>query len=312
MNNIMKVGLVQHNAYHSEVFGPLMSLCKTFGYECIIYQGQDRLSMVPLFMEWLDMKDVTVKDVHCIKTDAAQLDKIVLVTSDEWKPSNGWNEPRVFPGPYNDKLILVHHDTHYCREGDVSFLLTPFKGTERWIFPLYKIPNTPVDVFHDGVAIVGSINNNHNKTRDMGDIYRYLERGHVLHVFARGPEHAPVHFKNLRGRWGLSSEAMINELRSIRYFWFPIDQKSWYSNRIFTGGLSLAVNMRKIMIMPRSYADAYGLADCAITYESSIEEVDFSAVQEKALMDALERWCEETWARNKTLFASLTARNKTE
>lgn len=298
----MRIGLIQRFPIHSEVFGPLMHLCKILGHTITLYHEPDVLSMVPLFKKWLNMEVVESRSANRIHVDAPFLDKIVLITSDEWKPSHSMG----FPDAFADKLIKVHHDSLFYRTGEICFMLTPFAGVDRWIFPLYPLHvESPQTVDVDGIAIIGSINNSYNKTRDMGDICKYLETGNILHVFARGPEHAPVQFSNLRGRWGLTSNKMIEELAAIKYVWFPINKESLYANRIFTGGLSLAVNMRKIMIMPRFYAEAYGLTSCAVTYDQSILEVDFAAIPQNLIKASMDLWITEREKQNIKVFQSL-------
>lgn len=282
-----RIGIVQRNTFHSEVFGPFMSLCKTLSWECVLYHSKaDPLTMIPQFKEWLDMTGTEVRETDAIYADAPSLDKIILLTSDEW------NQHKDFITEHREKLILVHHDTAYYKEGDVCLFLTPFFDLNKWVFPLYAMPSEDLTTTGDGVALIGAINNRYNKLRDVQDICRYLDSGRQLNVFARSPEDAPVKYRNLEGKWGLSSRDLIRELRSIKFFWFPVTRSSMYTERIFTGGLALAVNMRKIMIMPEFLAEAYGLSECVLAYKTSIMEIDLAAVDEEAMMSALDAWIE--------------------
>lgn len=285
-----RVALVQKGPIHSEVFGPFLH--HYAGRQDVVVHVYanpgDTCVMWDLFRAWFGA-ECEVRDVATY--DAGAYDAVVLVTSDEWRAP-----------PTQRHVLAVHHDAFKHRRDDMPNFccLAPFCGPERWLFPLYPMPPASPPAPNDSsVCIIGVV----TPARDVEDIVRYLERGGVVHAFGRHAHQAPNH-PGLVGHWNLPSAELVARLSEIPYAWFPVHRASAYAQSHFTGGLALAVNSNKRMIMPRFFAALYGLEQCVLTYETSICELDLATVSEgrvEEMMHALVAWKEARARANERL-----------
>jgi hypothetical protein len=316
----LSLGLVQRDSIHSEVFGPFLQLCKHLSIDCTVYSGgrNDPLSMLDLFRSWVGIEFQT-KGAGEWKADLEEgrLDRVVLITSDEWwRKDPHTNIP--FVTKHSDKIIAVHHDSEeYFRPYYPTFCcLVPFAGMDKWIFPIYDTPKEGSALDKDGALVqIGILDRRPgSKAKDIDDIVRYLKSSPDRRVvsYAREAADAPVGLKNFTMRVGLPSDTMIREIQGdYRYVWIPIPKSSPYGTKILTGAIAVAVNLDKLILMPRHLAESYRLTGCVLTYEESIMEIaDFLGQENQAeLLSNLAAWKRERFLGNVANFRSLLTRS---
>jgi hypothetical protein len=210
-------------------------------------------------------------------------DVVILVTADEWTTE-----------PYDNVMAINHCLTYRYRHHPRVLTLVPSKQS---FFPLLKLPQWS---HGSHIGIVGSIDGEFPRNKNLDDVYKFLDTGSTVVHFTHKES---VTHPNIIGRYGLSDRELIQALLDIRFLWLPIPHMSGYMSYIFTGPLAFGVSMNIPMIMPDKLRIMYGFpVGSVLTYEDSILEVDFD---KKISLELMNVWKDERANKNAKIFQSI-------
>lgn len=312
-------------AIHSETIGPYVELLKSAGIKRIIiyydlyYPNTTRpveLTVLPTF-HGFDSWDIRPSE-RCVR-ETDQWDYLVLITGDETY-RRSWVVDAIRHIP--ERLLAIHHHPKWLIPDlfpRVMFL-TPTLSRQRWFFPFFHFPENfhpPLDLsfmplviqekFSEALFLLGSIGTlEHNiispegaKYKDILDIQRFLrnDETNVILYCAKEEMHMSSILpmtsefpKQVAAFVNLNSFEISHLIRFSKYLWIPIPKDSIYMTGCFVSSLSFGFAYRKVMIMPRHISELYGLQGAVVEYNTSILEINLSAIDEKAILKRMDAW----------------------
>jgi hypothetical protein len=315
------LAIVERLPGHTEVMGAFASLAQKLGYEPhLFFESRDPFHMVDYFRTRLSLGAGQIHEWSEITNLAPQFEVILLNTSNVWLDYGPWLEQ----WDALERLIVVHHhpeDIELNPYGAPVYL-TPAAGEEKWIFPLYCQPSTPLESGRENalrrgatdlppLTCIGAL-----EGKDIAGASAYLQTGgRLVHYERYRRDNFSAHpgLYALRvGLGGMQFMAALAQEPKPTFIWLPILPNSDYMMCRLTGALTLGVDLNGIMVMPERLRQLYGFPEPAvITYDTSItepaclEKLRASPMQQEERRRQLHRWAAERWKKNLEVFQTL-------
>ncbi len=320
------LAIVERLPGHTEVMGAFASLAQKLGYEPhLFFESRDPFHMVDYFRARLSLESTQIHEWSEITNLASQFEVILLNTSNVWLDYGPWLEQ----WDALERLIVVHHhpeDIELNPYGAPVYL-TPAAGQEKWIFPLYCKPSSPLEsggqnALRRGAAelpaltCIGAL-----EGKDIAGASAYLQAGgRLVHYERYRRDDFSAHpglYTPRVGLGGVQFMAALAQEPKPTFIWLPILPHSDYMACRLTGALTLGADLNGIMVMPERLRQLYGFPEPAvITYDTSIteptclEKLRASPMQQEERRRQLHRWAAERWEKNLEVFQTLLGLRK--